>query len=338
MFSKKKIEYVDFKTINKHLKYVYSFRQLVFREKEPGECFGLKAFIVDRLRYFELSYACAGDPCTYIFDKTSGDTKDHQQITGLQAYSVLCKYATINHVVESKEDAPISARPLLWKNDKYDGKRQDAICYDVNSAYSYAMIQDMPDTSLAPMQKNIEAGEIGFDLDGNRQTEGYSIFVFKLRPSPFKKFVEVYYKKKKNAKNKQERRKYKEYLNFCIGFLQNRDPYTRAQIVGLANDRIAALRDENTLYCSTDSIVSLVERPDLKLGDDIGEWKIEHKGKFAYKGFSYQWNDDKPSIRGKLKSDFTDDFDLLTDDLPVNHNKYIFNSIKGVIMKNETTS
>ena len=335
MFTRKKVQYCNFKEINSHLQYCYENKQIEYREKHKGETFGNRAFIVDRLKNFEITYKYGDNPCTYIFDKSSGDTEDHQQITGLEAYRVLSMYTHINKVIDSKEDAPFSAKGLLWKNKKYEGQRVQAICYDMNSAYSYAMIQDMPDTSVPPKAKFVEAGEIGFDFDGNRQTSGYSIYVFRLMESPFKKFVQTYYDKKKNAKTKAEKRKAKEYLNFCVGFLQNRDPYTRAQIVGLANDLILSLIDENTLYCNTDSIVCLKEREDLKLGDDIGEWKIEHRGDFAYVGFNYQWNLDKPSIRGKTKSYFKDNWDILKDELPECNNSYYFDRIKGAMLKCE---
>lgn len=335
MFTRKKVQYCNFKEINSHLQYCYENKQIEYREKHKGETFGNKAFIVDRLKNFELTYRYGDYPCTYIFDKSSGDTEDHQQITGLEAYRVLSMYTHINKVIDSKEDAPFSAKGLLWKNKKYEGQRVQAICYDMNSAYSYAMIQDMPDTSVPPKAKVIGAGEIGFDVNGNRQTSGYSIYVFRLIESPFKKFVQTYYDKKNKAKTKAERRKAKEYLNFCVGFLQNRDPFTRAQIVGLANDLILSLIDENTLYCNTDSIVCLKEREDLKLGDNIGEWKIEHRGDFAYVGFNYQWNLDKPSIRGKTKSYFKDNWDILKDELPECNNSYYFDRIKGAMLKCE---
>ena len=328
MFTTKRIRYVDFNTINKHLKYCSSHRTIHYREKKDDEVFGLNAFIVDRLRYFELTYRYADDACTYIFDKANGDTDYHQQITGLQAFSVLNRYTHINRVIESKEDAPFSAIPLLWKNKKYEGKRVDAVCYDMNSAYSYAMLQPMPDTSIPPKQKVVGYGEIGFDLNGNRQTRGFSFYVFNLMDSPFKRFVETYYKKKVKAKTKAEKRKAKEYLNFCVGFLQHRDPFTRAQIVGLANEKIIELIDENTLYCNTDSIVCLKEREDLELGDGIGQWKIEHKGKFAFVGFNYQWNYDIPSIRGKSKTDFEEGWDLLKDPLPDCGNAFKYNEIR----------
>lgn len=299
------------------------------------ESFGVNAFILDKLKTLNIIYSYGGKPCEYIFDKATGSTDDHPIITGVQAFSVLNKYTKVNRVINDKSEAPFSAKALMWKNSIYEGKRVDAICYDVNSAYSYAMIQDMPDTSVPPMQKFVGEGEIGFDLNGNRQTSGYSIYVFKLVESPFKEFVYKYYERKKKAKNKLEKQRYKEYLNFAVGFLQGRDPYTRAQIVGLANDRIKSLIDDNTLYCNTDSIVSLVERPELELGEELGQWKIEHRGKFAYKGFNYQWDFEIPTFRGKVKTDFSKGWDLLTNELPVCNNKYYFNEILGVVLECE---
>lgn len=333
MYTTKKIKYCSFSEINLHIQYCFKYRKIIYRQKFQGETFGLNAYICDRLKYFELSYKYGDNACTYIFDKSVGETEDHQQITGLQAYRVLSRYAHINKVIEGGQDAPFSAKPLLWKNNKFEGKRTHAISYDMNSAYSYAMLQMMPDTSVPPKAKVVGPGEIGFDLDGNRQTKGYSVFVFRLVESPFKKFVETYFKRKINAKNLSEKRRAKEYLNFSVGFLQNRDPFTRAQIVGLANDKILELKDENTIYCNTDCIVSTKERPDLKLGTDIGEWKIEHEGEFAFVGFNYQWDLDAPSVRGKTKSYFSEGWDLLRDPLPDCNNKYYFDKIKGVMVE-----
>lgn len=335
MYTNKKIVYCSLDQINNILKYCYENRVCIFREKRFTESFGLNAFIVDRLKYLSISYSFGGKAATYLFDKSNGDTEDHQQITGLQAFTLLNRYVHINRVIDGKEKAPFSAKALLYKNPNYEGKRIEAICYDMNSAYSYAMLQPMPDTSIPPKQKYVEKGEIGFDLNGNRQTQGYSLYVFNLMESPFKKFVNTYYKKKKEAKIKADKRRYKEYLNFTVGFLQGRDPFTRAQIVGLANDLMKSLIDENTLYCNTDSIVSITERPELKIGDEVGEWKIEHRGLFAYKGFNYQWDFDLPTFRGKLKSDFYIGWDILKDPLPECRNKFCFNQILGEVRECE---
>ena len=335
MFVRKRKEYVDLQTINKHLKNVYQYYRLCFREKRDDETFKDQAFIVDRMKFFELSYNNGGYRCTYVFNKANADTEDHRQITGMQAFNVLCRMSKVNKVIKDKMEAPFSAAPLLYYNEQHNGTRHNAICYDMNSAYSWAMLQDQPDTSKKPKAKYIEEGEIGFDPNGIRMTEGFSIYVFKLIESPFKRFVKHYYQLKKNAKTPQEKRKAKEYLNFSVGFLQGRDPYTRANILGLCNERIESLIDDNTLYANTDSIVSMVERPELELGDEIGQWKVEHRGRFAYKEYSYQWNDSVPSVRGKPKEYFKNGFDILTSPMPECDNIYEFDRIKGVIYEKE---
>ena len=196
----------------------------------------------------------------------------------------------------------------------------------MNSAYGYAMLKDIPDTSKPFTTGQIKEGQIGFVFDNEGNVDiaykGFSMFIFDLIPSPFVKFVNKYYNMKQNAKTKVEKRKAKEYLNFCVGFLQGRNEFLRAFIVCSANNMIKSLIDENTVYCNTDSIVSLVERPDLELGKEIGQWKLEHKGDFAYRGFNYQWYGEKPSYRGICKNYFPYGWDILKDKFPDTNNLY----------------
>ena len=326
MFSNKRIIYCTTEEMQSHLTYCRENRQIVFREKLKGEAFNNYAFLIDRTRWLEISYRKGSYCATYRFDKATTETDNHQVITGLQAYRVLRRYYKVPQTTPCKEASLFSASPLLWANDKYQSQRVDAICYDMNSAYAYAMLQDIPDTSKPPMEKKIEQGEIGFGFDENGnvclQHAGFCPYVFKTIPSPFHKFVYTWYNRKKNAKTKLEKRKAKEYLNFCVGFLQGRNEFLRAFIVCFANERIKSLMDENTIYCNTDSIVSLVPRDDLEIGTDIGQFKIEHEGKFAFKGFNYQWNDSKPCVRGVVKEYFQDGWDILKDDMPEVKNKY----------------
>ena len=336
MFKQKRKIYCTLAEINKHLKIVYNSKRVLFREKKDTESFRNSAFIVDRLKHFEVSYKFGDLRATYIFNKATGDIDDHQQIDGTQAFKMLCRMSKVNKVIHNKLEAPFSAGPLLYRNEKYNNTRNYAISYDMNSAYSWAMLQPQPDTSKPPKSKVIGKNEIGFDMLGNIKREGYSLYVFKLIDSPFKHFVEHYYKLKKTAKTKAQKRKAKEYLNFSVGYLQGKDPYTRANIIGLCNERIKSLIDENTLYANTDSIVSMVEREDLELGDDIGQWKVEHRGEFAYKDYNYQWDYDIPSVRGKPKEYFNKGFDLLKDELPDTSNMYRFNREKGeIVYENE---
>lgn len=329
MFVKEKREYVDLKTMNEHLLYVKKYRQRIYREKGVREPFGNKAFIVDKQVEFRLSYKKGSKACTYICYK---DGRSGSQVTdGGEAFRILNRY----YKVPRFENLDIgSAKPLLYKNDKYEEQRVDAIGYDLNSAYAYAMTQQMPDTSVKPYTGNVKPGYIGFRETENHGlipvSEGFSLYVFPLMESPFKRFVDNWYKKKLNGDKKA-----KGVLTYSVGYLQKVNPYLRATIIGYCNNYIKSLMDENTIYCNTDSLVSLKPRDEFKIGKQLGEWKIEHQGKFAFKGFNYQWNDEVPSYRGIPKSWFKDGWDILKDDLPVNQNIYVFDKSKCEILEKE---
>lgn len=333
MFIRERKEYVDLETINKHLKYCYENRLIVERKKTSKETFKNKAFVEDKLVEFRLSYKKGTKACTYIFFK---DGRADSQVTdGGEAFRILSKYYKVPKFDDPKILA-MSASPLLYKNKKYENQRNEAIGYDLNSAYSFGMIQPMPDTSVPMRQGNIiEGKEIGFiELPKpNDPTQmmlvpkykGYSLYIFPLMESPFTKFVEVWYNKKLNINTKA---KAKGVLNYSIGYLQRVNPFLRATIIGHCNNYIKSLMDENTLYCNTDSLVSLKPREDFKLGNNLGEWKVEHSGKFAFSGFNYQWNLETPSYRSKPKSWFKKGWDILKDELPVESNIYVYKDYK----------
>lgn len=241
-----------------------------------------------------------------------------------------------------------SASPLLWNNKKYNGTRQKAWCYDRNSAYSYAMLQEIPDTTNALGPGVLEEGQIGFIRapKWSKPDEDQLMAIFEVgkecqwrfpaMKSPWVGFVTKYYTMKKRAKTYEEKMKAKSYLNVVIGNMQNHNPFIRSCIVTRTNNDMLKLIDENTLYVNTDSIISLVERKDLVIGDGIGEWKVEHEGLFAYKGFNYQWNFDVPSFRGVPKAWWAEayerkEFDMLVDNTPARNNPFKLNMKDGHI-------
>lgn len=341
MFKDQKKRYVNAKEFNEHLKYCYDYRTIYKRKYDPSKdvVSTLNAYLEDCLIYVYLTYRKGYDICTYIFRKDGAEK--NQDTDGAEAYRILNLYykvpdfrndPNLPKVVddEGKSKFVISAAAFLYKNPKYEGKRVKAISYDLNSAYSYAMLQDMPDTSVPYQSKKIiEGKEIGFielpsdddpsKIDFVPKYKGHSDYVFPLMESPFKKFVENWYKKKKKSDTKM---KAKGVLNFSVGYLQKTNPFLRAAIIGKCNEYMKNLIDENTIYCNTDSIVSLVPRNDLNVGDNIGQFKVENEGEFAFKGFNYQWNKEPPSYRGISKAWFKKGWDILKDPLPKAGNVY----------------
>lgn len=166
--------------------------------------------------------------------------------------------------------------------------------YDINSAYPYAMLQLMPDTSIEPL-KNVELtkGYMGFYEDGTATlTEGVLVsYAFPLVESPFKEYIMYYYNKKCEATDKKEKAKYKDFLNHPTGYLCKHNIFLRNAIIFYSNEYITQFIDKNTIYCNIDSIVSLVPRYDIPIGNEIGQFKEEHANedfKFVGPGM-YQW-------------------------------------------------
>lgn len=267
---------------------------------------------------------------------TYKDCRDiEQEVNATRVYTNFCLYWS-----PPKVSAPecINATPILGYNPDYEGQRITAWSYDLNSAYSAAMLRGWIDTSKPPRAKNIDPEkEIGFEYDEVRerwviQRRGYCMFVFDKMETPkgVREYINKWYEEKRIAtalNDKKRKRIAKNHLNYVVGYFQRTNPYLRMWVICSCNEIIEELLDENTLYWNTDSIASRVRRYDIEenLGAGIGEWKMDHEGEVAYIGLSYQWNREKPSYRGVVKSWFPDDYDILRDPVPRCGNDWEFN-------------
>ena len=140
--------------------------------------------------------------------------------------------------------------------------------------------------------------------------------------------------------NYREADKVKQILNYSIGYIRRKNPFLHSCILSRCRYFIENLIDEDTLYCNTDSLVTRKPRADLEhlVGDEIGQFRVQHKGSFAYTVSGYQWNNDLPSVRGKSKKWFENaypnGFDILNDELPyIESNTYYYDKEKGEIKK-----
>lgn len=249
------------------------------------------------------------------------------------------KYKTVRfHKV--KEDAPFSASPFMYYNEEYEGKRVNAIGYDLNSAYGNAVIHaNLPDVTRIVNCKKVQEGWMGFTEEGKIVYEGYAFWQFPImtqeQKQPIIDYFQYWWERKKQARTQEEKLNAKSHLNIVVGYWQKYNCFMRAAIVEYVNEyirRIISGRND-VLMCNTDSIVCLNEIKELKIGKDLGEWKIEHKGQFAYIGFNYQWNKDKPSYRGISTAWFGREYDILVDGVPEQNNIYYFDKDKCKIMK-----
>lgn len=303
-------------------------------------------------RFFKVTCRYKGKIATYVFDLTTGSKKLANSVTnrGMNAYIQLVKMSDMSKIpdlvgddvdFDGKNHKPFSAGPIIGFNPKFNRTENFAYGYDVNSAYSAAMLEPIPDTSMLKTVNIasynagiVEQDEIGFSVTGELVNVGeHAMYRFKAMESPFQRFVSYYYNLKKNAKDPDERQRAKDILNMAIGYFQRKNPFIRACIIGRANKKIKDLLDENSLYWNTDSFVSLKKRTDIVLGNEIGQFKVEHKGKFRYSDNNYQWNGDKPSYRGVIKEWFPKGYNILTDELPVIGNIYEYDYIKQRIRR-----
>lgn len=346
-YSRHRKQYVTVDEMNKHLKYVFEYYDVVYRAKTKEETFKRKAFLEDCMVNFRLTYKKGSYACTYICRK---DGEDITQATdGGEAFRILSQYYKVPKVDEKycgrADDGGLSASPLLWHNDKYENQWVDAYGYDLNSAYSYAMLQPIPDTSKPMRAGVIKKGvEIGFEevlnpKKNNQATmlvpkfEGFSLYIFPLMDSPFERFVEKWYSKKVNSlPGSKDKVKAKGVLNYSVGQLQNVNPFIRATIIGRCNNLIQSMIDEDTLFCNTDSIVS-TKPLNVPVGTKCGEWKIEHQGKVAYKGANYQWDDGDMSYRHIPKTWFPKGWDITKDEVPHEGNIYVFRNKRLELIK-----
>lgn len=342
MFTRKRIEVISIEEMNEHLAYCRKYKNIIVRKKEPHEFIGpANAFIEDHTVWFELTYKKGTRTTTYKCRKDSQEAIN--EITGMDAYiqcqrfykakdfrddPIICKQLGY---LEEEGKFICSAKPLLWKNDSYDGTRNYAYSYDINSSYSNAMLKDLPNTDIPYKTGFVKEGEIGFRENGRGSLipifSGFSLWIFPLMKSPYGRFVDLWYERKKKAKTLEQRQKAKDMLNLCIGYFQRTNPFIRATIIYYANKEIETKINERTLYCNTDSIISL-DKLDINIGNNIGEYKHDHEGLFAFKGFNYQWNLDTPSYRHVSKSWFKPGWDILKDKLPTEGNIYEFKNYR----------
>ena len=183
--------------------------------------------------------------------------------------------------------------------------------YDINSAYSYAMLSPMPDTRVEPRYNDIvRRGEIGFYKGGGATTEvgEFAEIIFPLIDSPFKEYVFTRYQKKKCLNKGPERDKVKKELNFATGLIARRNIFMRNAIIYYSNRYIQKFIDEDTVYCNIDCIVSLRPRYDLPIGNEIGQFKVEHEcDDFKYKkSCIYQWGPNDVHYAGVPRNTISD--------------------------------
>lgn len=359
MYRSRKIVFITIEEMNKRLLFCKQYRTIKYEKRQSNEKYMVANIEVKRTNVF-LTYRDGGATITYT--TRLSDDGPQEKITGVRAYMTLCHYYKVPNMTTNeklKKKVKIvngksqiswiinSAIPMLWSNPLEGGKvHENCYEYDMISAYAWGLLQDIPNTAVEPKYNaTVKKGEIGFYLNGDITFNGVANVVFPLMKSPFEKFVTKWFGIKKYGKG-EEKIKAKQMLNFAVGYMQRTNPFIRNTIVNRCTNRILELMDENTLYCNTDCLVSKVKRDDLDIGANIGQFKIEHEGKFTYIGFNYQWNDEVPTYRGVVKKWFENwekkhkrKWTILDEQPPsIELNDYYYDEEKVKIIKNRRLS
>lgn len=274
-------------------------------------------------------------PTTYIFRK---DGEYKIVMKGADCYMLAQRYykspdyrwekEIINNIgVNEKGSFSYSASPLVGYSKQFNNTEHDVYIYDLNSAYAVQLMGKLPNTEEYSLYKQVGENQVGFMFDEQLTMVNkpglYADIVFDLIDSPYKEFARKYYDMKRYAKDKYEKLKAKNILNLTVGYWQRTNPFLRAYVVHSCNNYIKSLIDENTCMWNTDAIYSIVPRPDLELGNDIGQWKLEYSGRFRQKGNNYQKLDkEDTSYRGIPKKWFSTDWNILKDEIPKTGNIY----------------
>lgn len=282
--------------------------------------------------------------------------KTHNYVTRLdglevQSNSAMNNWRTFNKYYKVPKlhelgGAEYSASPIQYRNKSLINEYTKGVTYDLNSAYAYALkVAPLPDTSVEPRINSIlQPGEIGF-LDGKAYTTLGIIYeyVFPIlsgeQRAKICQYVDKYYNLKKNEKNKAKKQGYKNALNIPIGYCQRCNWFIRSAVITFCNNIIKTLirGRKDVLYCNTDSIciVSIngqdIKPLDVKIGSEIGEWKIEHDGYVCLTKSGYHWKGEAPTISGVSKCLLSDVDDIREWRDSLGRYPYKFDENKGVI-------
>ena len=208
--------------------------------------------------------------------------------------------------------------------------------YDMNSCYPYFLMQELPYGNDLGEGEILE-DEYGFieyqTLTGLKslrlKSKGYAEHRFKK-----KKFQCFYDWAVQGFKKKQKNKDYKIVLNALVGDMKYHNIFIRCTVLDKAQHFIESLRDENTLMCTVDSIVSSVPRPDIKLGTEIGDFKLEHEDAELYyeSNMVKQFRGERELHAGVSSSRYVNDLEIW------NEPRYSWNYTTKQIEKNPVES
>lgn len=326
---------------------------ILFRLPEEGEALNFDAFIDDsdyRIRLIYTKYnGKKNSCCMYVFDKDGNRLSNTQPAQAAAYMSKAYKIENVRDVLGLDASEVLGVKPLLEKNNNYDGKAVKAYEYDLSQAYAQMLKEPLPNTKTMQRNTELKAGQIGFITMG-----GYSVlilkagvfceYVFDAMPSPYCDWVDKVLKRIEKENDPFKKNDLKNIYRFAIGCLTHTNPFWRNTIIGRCNNEVIRLmKYNNWVYCNTDSIITT--EPIKDINQSAYSWKLKRAGdvfKWARGKLAYQWGDELPKYKGPLQryikyynETHAEKWDILKDPLPSDiQHKYNLNKDTLIIEVN----
>lgn len=311
--------FIDIKAFNEKLNLVRMTRNIKIANAKAIWQYGLwtgfkkDAYVWDTGHgSVHLAYRMAGQTFNYVvkLDGTDEEKANEQILSGGSSYRLMQRYNKLSKVHPEWHSMFSGAKALQYHNETYNGCTiEHAWGYDMNSAYCHILMHyDFPDIEKPLGVGMVENGQIGFNGDFTRLVHagGLAVNRYSLMPSPYKKFAETRFEKIKAlraAGKKAESQKFKSMLTNSVGYLAHARPVDRWYIILSLNEIMNKYIDEygdKILFANTDSLVSTVPIDTIDVGDNCGQFKIEHANEtFQYEGAKSCWIGQRPKVSGK---------------------------------------
>lgn len=348
MIRNKRIVCKTLEEFNTHMQEASDICFKVFFEKYDKQSIRQNAYFEITPKFYKLTFKLFKTKYTYIFDRNA---EYEEQPDTLHIMSEFAKASPIQRVssympqyvydTNKFKEGEVgyracigSASPIKDSNKAYRNKAtENCYEYDMKSAYGQFLRLQLPDLSTVQYNTEVKPGQVGFDwLESTIYgfprlimfTEPGAIckWVFDLMESPYRSWCDNIFKQLEVETDKSKRKKLKDRFRIAVGQLQNINPFWRAYVVESCNQLNDKLRNKDSIYWSTDSIVSATERPDIL--ESEFKWSVKNKGTFKLSGrLDHQWNNELPIVSG-IKKRYIDwynrtherQFDILTDTIP----------------------
>lgn len=321
-FNHKKPEYVDLRTFNEKLKETKDWGMALFicdPHDENIDSLRANAYTwVDGRENQHLLYTIPfSNPkktihvCLDLFDLKARENDERRAYDLYRRYlQPLQKKHKENIQLPGNEDyINLVTEQYQWIDLELEERWRKCWSYDVNSCFLSFLDKPLPTDRMTGQWRMVKENEIGFaDEDGYlimKRPGQYARWIFGQKTyKSLSEFKKVMYHLKDNAPTEEEKADVKEAIVKTIGYLKYRNVFLRSAILHYAKEYILKYKDENTVYCNTDSIVSTVPRSDITLSQECGGFKMDHENEwFVYRSIGiYVWHGERMKYKGMKRS------------------------------------